>query len=176
MDRGKISFQLLFLSAKVVCTLTNKQHANPLLLDYLNFSFPEIVPSKLPPFKGPYPVSHASFQFSYLLPISSLSVLQRWLFIEYLTIIYLPLEISHYFVELRPIDSFPLCSACFWPRMWQRLQILLRQSKHHKTQVQRLFHGRLCWPWAEYPAQTFINTQYILLLSLHKQQHAAQIR
>lgn len=134
---------------------------NPLVLlqesfDHLNFPFPVIAPLKCSPrpIKTPYSVSYASFQFSHLLLISCAYVLQRWSFVKLLSpVIYLPLEDSHCFIELCPVYCFDLCCACLRPRMQQGLQILPRCSKHHRTQVQRSFPGRLCSPWAEHLAQ-----------------------
>lgn len=68
------------LPIKKYCLCSNKISANPLLLlqesfDHLNSSFPEIIPSEMPLQR--LISSFTSFQFSYLLPISSPSVLQN---------------------------------------------------------------------------------------------------
>lgn len=95
-----------------------------------------------------------SFHIPFLFP-PCLSFRDGLLLNSYQPVIYLPLEDSHCFVEPCPIYCFNLCCACFRPGTWQGLQMLPRCSKCHRSQMQRLFPGRLCGPWAEHVAQVF---------------------
>lgn len=168
------------LAPSKTCLCTNKQNVNPSLLlqrsfHQLNLSW--IIPSKRPSQKSSnFPFFLSAFTAPFCkngregllflgdgLPINN----------------YQHVFISFWKIPTTSLNSIPLLYPSFCQFLVQNLAgtpDFTMMLWALKTQVPRLFYGKLWCPRAEYLAQIFICTQPVSLLACHKQQHAGQIK